>query len=75
MKQISVRELRRSASATSLREWSPCEIVSDGEVVAMLLPPGVTTKHDVRQPKSVTELPFSKARQARGELSSIAEQE
>ena len=44
MKQISIRELVRQGNVAKLREWMPCELVADGEIVAMLVP-----AHDVRQ--------------------------
>jgi len=70
MKQITVRQLVRQSS--QLQEWLPCEVVRDGEVIALMLPPNVA--HDVRQPterstmsdKPLTELPLSKKRQAAG---------
>jgi len=69
MKQITIRELRRLASATSLREAMPCEITADGDVVGILIP---ATDYDVRQTTrtdtkcdKLTELPYSKTKQAR----------
>lgn len=68
MKQVTIRELRRLASATSLREAMPCEITSDGEVIGVLAP---ASDYDVRQTTRVntkcdklTELPLSKHKQA-----------
>ena len=73
MKTLSIRELRRLASATSLREAMPCQVTSDGEVIGYLVP---AMDHDVRQPTrtntkcdKLTELPLSKKRQASGRLS------
>ena len=70
LKQITIRELRRLASATSLREAMPCEVTSDGEVIGYLVP---HMSHDVRQPTKattkcdkLTELPLSKKKQAAG---------
>ena len=37
MRQISMRELRRYASKEKLQEWMPFEIVSDGEVIALVV--------------------------------------
>ena len=36
MRQVSIRQLRREVSVQKLREWTPCEIVADGQVVAHL---------------------------------------
>jgi len=70
LKQITIRELRRLASATSLREAMPCEVTSDGEVIGYLVP---HMSHDVRQTSTrdtkcdkLTELPLSKKKQAAG---------
>ena len=74
MKTLSIRELRRLASATSLREAMPCQITSDGEVIGYLVP---AIDYDVRHTAKantkcdkLTELPLSKARQASGRLNS-----
>ena len=76
MKQITIRELRRLASATSLREAMPCEVTSDGEVIGYLVP---RMEHDVRQPTKattkcdkLTELPLSKHKQAQGQTAQLA---
>ena len=68
MRQITIRELRRLASAASLRELMPCEITCDGDVLGVIVP---AMDYDVRQPAKratkcdkLTELPFSKGRQA-----------
>jgi len=75
LKQITIRQLVRQAS--QLQEWLPCEVVKDGEVIALLLPPNVA--HDVRQPieratksDKLTELPLSKHRQAEGMTAQLA---
>jgi len=60
MRQITIRQLVRQGSEAKIREWMPCEVVSDGVVIAALVP-----SHDVRQ---ANELRFSKARQASGRL-------
>ena len=60
MKQITIRQLVRQGSVAKFKEWMPCEIVSDGEIIAVLLP-----YHDVRQ---AGELRFSKSAQARGHM-------
>jgi len=55
LKQITIRDLRRLASATSLREAMPCRITSDGEVIGVLVP---ALDYDVRQRK-IDELAMS----------------
>ena len=41
MKQITIGELRRSASVAHLKGWLPCEVIADGEVVAIIVAPDV----------------------------------
>ena len=70
MKQITIRQLVRQGSVAKFKEWMPCEIVSDGEIIAVLLPyhdvrQANKAKHDVRQ---AGELRFSKSAQARGHM-------
>jgi hypothetical protein len=37
LKQVSIGELRRNLTTEKMRELIPCEVTSDGVVVAMLL--------------------------------------
>ena len=69
LKRITTTQLVRQPSR--IEEWLPCELVRDGEVIALMLPPNVA--HDVRQPTEratksdkLTELPLSKKKQAAG---------
>lgn len=59
MKQVSIGEFKHKLSVTHLREWLPCQIVSDGEVIAVVGAPDVTlTKWNVRkgEPRPVYEV-------------------
>ena len=47
MNQITIRELRRSATEEKLKEWMPCQVVSDGKVVAVLVPQDVALANPV----------------------------
>ena len=75
MRQITVRQARRELSEAKVKEWMPFQLVSDGEVIAV-----VTPQYDVRlakKPSPVAKpdvalaegLRFSKGRQALGKLS------
>jgi len=39
MRQITIKELRRSATIQKLLEWAPCEVVGDGEVIVQIVRP------------------------------------
>lgn len=72
MRQINMREFSRGVSVARLREWMPLQIVSDGEIVAVVDSPTsyrsvVISGPVVRQPKGkeISDLPFSKKAQAR----------
>jgi hypothetical protein len=68
MKQVTIRQLVRQSS--QIEGWLPCEIVRDGEVIAIILPPhDVSQSTEAKQTKhtlsdKLTELPLSKERQA-----------
>ena len=82
MEQINIGQLKHEVTLAKLSEWMPCEIVCDGEVVAILdYPHDVSlakepkakkskAKHDV----SLAGLPlnerFSKSAQASGRMRS-----
>ena len=51
MRQITVRQLVRQGSKAKLEEWIPCEITSDGVVIAVLL-----RANDVRQGSKARQL-------------------
>jgi len=64
MKQVTIRQLVRQGSKAKLEEWMPCEIVSDGEVIATLYPPVVRQRAKF-ETAFADELPLSKAKQAK----------
>ena len=67
--RISVRQARRELSEAKIKEWGECEIVSDGEVIAILSPVSDVAQAVVSKPSvALRELPLSKARQAAGRL-------
>ena len=75
LKRITTTQLVRQPSR--IEEWLPCELVRDGEVIALMLPPNAS--HDVRQPieratksDKLTELPLSKHKQAQGQTAQLA---
>lgn len=81
MRQITVRQARRELSEAKIKEWMPFQLVSDGIVIAVVVPqydvahPSLPvrqankakqgTKHDVAL---ANELKFSKAGQVRGKM-------
>lgn len=71
MKQITVRQLVRHPS--QLEEWLPCEIIRDGEVVAVMLPPNDVRQRTKRNTMSnkLTELPLSKKIQSSGQMARL----
>ena len=56
MRQISMREFKHKLSVTQLKEWLPCQIVSDGEVVAVVRADEAVTQVQVTLPPSVAHL-------------------
>jgi len=60
LKQITIRQLVRQSS--QLQKWLPCQVVRDGEVIALMLPPNVS--HDVIQAKDMDSLVAPDVRQA-----------
>lgn len=85
MRQITIRQLDRQGNVAKIKEWMPFELVSDGEVIAMVTAPDVDRQSegeaveakqaDRQRPRTSTktdklsELPLSKSRQAKGRLS------
>ena len=41
MRQITIRQLDRQGNVAKIKEWMPFELVSDGEVIAMVTAPDV----------------------------------
>lgn len=70
MKQFTKHQLNKM-TAKQLQESIPFLVVSDGEVIAAVIPACDVGK---MKPKDVNkgELPLSKNKQARGELASMA---
>jgi len=74
MNQITMRQLVRQSS--QLQDWLPCELVRDGEVIALIISPNVS--HDVRQTTRTStmsdklkELPLSKRVQSSGQMARL----
>lgn len=42
LKQVRLTDLKRNASVAKFKEWIPCEIVADGEVIGCLVSSVVT---------------------------------
>ena len=59
MRQITIRQLVRQASRANIEAWLPCEVTSDGEVIAVL-----TFPDDVRQTMQVSSQLTQNVRQA-----------
>ena len=64
MKQITIRELVRKPG--QIGEWIPFELLRDGEVIAIVFSPNDVKQRSESNTMSnkLTELPFSKKRQA-----------
>lgn len=72
MKQFSKHQLNKM-TASDIKEAVPFQLVSDGEVFAIVLPAKEFTKLKPPETKGkLTELPLSKQKQARGELAKNA---
>lgn len=79
MKQVTVRQARRELSEAKVKEWGYCDIVSDGKVIASLIPvfdvaqaitnkPSVAHTTKAKSPAVHTELKFSKSSQVSGKM-------
>lgn len=72
MKQISIRQLVKQSK--DIEKYLPCELTRDGEIIATILPYDVKQRDSALRPlikqqykdiEKLTELPLSKARQAK----------
>ena len=70
MRQISKHNVNK-LTASELKAQLPFQIVSDGEVIAIVMPPHDVNKvtDTITMTAKPTELRFSKDRQAKGRLS------
>lgn len=71
MNRITIRQLVRQGNKEKIQSWLPFEIVSDGEVIAIVYGAETNVIPDVRHPSkrntmsdNLHELPLSKKRQA-----------